>query len=64
MHAPVVFPLGHCLLRWLAYRLFQLALVLAFLLHSVAGFASAFRRRAADTAAPRPTGHFSLPGHA
>ena len=44
MHAPIAFPIGRRLVRWLAYALFQLALVLAFLFRSAAGFSSAFRR--------------------
>ncbi|UOQ51925.1 hypothetical protein [Hymenobacter cellulosivorans] len=64
MPAPVVVPVGRRLLRWLAYALFQLALVLAFALHSVAGLSSAFRRKNTALDTPVPTGRLTLPRHA
>lgn len=63
MHAPLAVPVGHRLVRWLAYTLFQLALVLAFLLHSVAGWSSAFRRRNSEPEPARPA-PLIVPRHA
>ena len=43
MHAPNTMPLLRSLVHWLAYTLFQLALVLAYVLHSAAALQSPFR---------------------
>ncbi|MCB2410873.1 hypothetical protein [Hymenobacter lucidus] len=64
MHAPLTVPAGHLLVRWLAYALFQLALVLAFLLHSAAGLSSAFRRKKPELESVRATPRLVVPRHA
>jgi len=43
MHAPNTMPLLRSLVHWLVYTLFQLALVLAYVLHSAAALQSPFR---------------------
>jgi hypothetical protein len=48
MHAPVTMPLLHRIVRRLAYALFQLALILAFLLRSLGALRVPFRFHNAD----------------
>ncbi|SHJ25099.1 hypothetical protein SAMN02745146_2618 [Hymenobacter daecheongensis DSM 21074] len=54
MPAPVTVPFLRRCVRWLAYRLFQLALLLAFVGHSAAGLWSPFRL-GGDERQTRPT---------
>ncbi|TGE16383.1 hypothetical protein [Hymenobacter elongatus] len=61
MHAPLAVAAGRRLVRWLAYTLFQLALVLAFLLHSLTGLWSPFRRKIREAEPPAAAHRLSLP---
>ena len=61
MHAPIMMPLLRCIVRGLAYVLFQLALVMAFLLRSFGAARLPFRFHNADEDSPQLPTRRTLP---